>query len=76
MYVSEGYFWLWCGWEGKRTKDYLGIKRDILKVKGTDFNVWTHGKIEGQEGNINDPVFSSSSAFKCLCHAQRKKQNL
>lgn len=49
----------------KRTKDYLGIMRDILKVEGTEFDVLAHGKSEGQEENINHPVFSSSSAWKC-----------
>lgn len=36
----------------KRTKDYFGIKRDILKVEGTEFDVLAHGKSEGLEGNI------------------------
>lgn len=39
-------------WMRKGTKDYLGIKRDILKVEGKEFDVLAHGKSEGLEGNI------------------------
>lgn len=62
MVQKDNFFVVWM--RRKRTKGYLGIKRDILKVKGTEFDVLVHGKSDGQEENINHPIFSNSSAWK------------